>query len=239
MEYNAQELEKLFEETPMAPVVTTSVSTSQYAANRAKEMAGRIKTPDQAVNDSDNDIILYGETDPDAVEESTDLDDSFKTNLIEGLKIRENSLMKNWNEETERWYPYEDDDGWSIAFGHFITDPAEVERLKQEGITMDEALETLNDDYEEHLARTRRLITNFDELPDDLKAGLVDSVFNGFLSQSPKTIALINEGKFLEASEELVTGSIISKDYKEKPGTKNRVDVLRNPLIKYGKLQKK
>lgn len=239
MEYNAEELERLFKETPEVPVIKTSVSTSQYAAQRADEMAKRNQTPAEVLDDSDNDIILYGETDPDAVEENTDLDDSFKTDMIEGLKMRENSVMKNWNEETQRWYPYEDADGWSIAYGHFITDPEEVERLKKEGITMDEALELLDDDYYKKLKRTRQEIPNFDELPDDLKAGLVDSVFNGFLTKSPKTIALINEGKFLEASEELITGAIISENYKNKPGIKKRVDVLRNPLIKYGKLQQK
>ena len=47
-------------------------------------------------------------------------------------------------------------------------------------------------------------INNFDKLPIRLKVALGGEAYRGSLAQSPKTIELINQGKYKEASEEFL-----------------------------------
>jgi hypothetical protein len=56
--------------------------------------------------------------------------------------------------------------------------------------------------YHEDL--TRSLINDYDELPTDLKAELVQAAYRGDLGGSPKAVKLFNEGKYEEASVEFL-----------------------------------
>lgn len=65
-------------------------------------------------------------------------------------------------------------------------------------------------DYHEDL--TRKLIKGYDELPEELKAELVQATYRGDLGGSPNTRLLFNEGKYKEAAEEFLNNN----EYKAK-----------------------
>ena len=59
-------------------------------------------------------------------------------------------------------------------------------------------------DLPKYIKRTKNLVRDFDKLPASLKEEMVSSVFRGGLSGSPKTLELINEGKYQEAADEFL-----------------------------------
>ena len=72
-------------------------------------------------------------------------------------------------------------------------------------------------------------------MPIDLKKNIVSSWFRGSLSGSPKTIELINQGKYKEASEEFLN----NEEYKNaaelgKPGIIKRMDATSKALFDFG-----
>ena len=88
---------------------------------------------------------------------------------------------------------------YTIGHGHYGADVKEGDT-----ITKKEAEELLRKDVEKRLPVIRSAITNFDTLSKDLQVEIAQSWFRGGIAGSPKTIALINEGKFKEASEEFL-----------------------------------
>jgi LysM repeat protein len=65
--------------------------------------------------------------------------------------------------------------------------------------------------------RTRKLLPKFDQLNPEAQSAAVGSVYRGGLSGSPKTVELLQQGKFEEAGKEFLD----SKEYREskKQGT--------------------
>ena len=53
-----------------------------------------------------------------------------------------------------------------------------------------------------YTARARRLFRDFDSWPASVQAAIVDGIYRGDLSGSPKTIGLINEGQWAAAADE-------------------------------------
>ncbi|MEM4182120.1 MAG: hypothetical protein QXX68_03175 [Candidatus Pacearchaeota archaeon] len=78
-------------------------------------------------------------------------------------------------------------------------------------LTYDEIKMLFKEDIQIYLERARKLFPNFNSYPLYLRAAILDGVYRGDLSGSPKTIKLINEGKFYEASIEYLN----HKEYKE------------------------
>ena len=88
---------------------------------------------------------------------------------------------------------------FTIGYGHYGSDVKEGQT-----ITKKEAEELLRKDVQERMPQIKRAIKNFDSLSKDLQVEIAQSWFRGGISGSPKTIALINEGKFEEASKEFL-----------------------------------
>jgi GH24 family phage-related lysozyme (muramidase) len=59
-------------------------------------------------------------------------------------------------------------------------------------------------DLPKYINRTKRLVNDFDNLPASLQEEMVSSVFRGGLSGSPKTLRLINAGKYQDAAKEFL-----------------------------------
>lgn len=55
-----------------------------------------------------------------------------------------------------------------------------------------------------HEAKTRKMIPNYDNLPDYLRAELLQSTYRGDLGLSPTARRLFNEGKYKEAAVEFL-----------------------------------
>lgn len=87
----------------------------------------------------------------------------------------------------------------TLGYGHYGPDVKEGQTITEE-----KALELLRQDINERLPAIRKAIPNFDNLSQNLKVEIAQSWFRGGMSGSPKTIKLINSGKFKEAATEFL-----------------------------------
>ena len=58
--------------------------------------------------------------------------------------------------------------------------------------------------YEDHVKKTRRMIPQFDNLPEYMQEELVQSTYRGDLGLSPTARRLFNEGRYEEAAKEFL-----------------------------------
>jgi GH24 family phage-related lysozyme (muramidase) len=87
----------------------------------------------------------------------------------------------------------------TIGYGHYGKDVKEGDTITQK-----EALALLRKDIDKRIPAIRKAIPAFNDLSDTLKVEIAQSWFRGGMSGSPKTIKLINKGKFEEAAEEFL-----------------------------------
>ena len=78
------------------------------------------------------------------------------------------------------------------------------------------------------MVQIREAIPNFDNLPLETRKHLLGSWFRGSLSGSPKTIGLINEGKYVQAGNEFLN----NEEYKTTSltGVRDRMNDTANAL---------
>ena len=95
--------------------------------------------------------------------------------------------------------PIDSEEHWTIGYGNYGADVKEGDT-----ITREEADIQLQNNIDERLVQIRQAIPEFDNLPLEARQHLLGSWFRGSLSGSPKTIGLINEGKWQEASDEFL-----------------------------------
>jgi len=125
--------------------------------------------------------------------------------------------------ESEAYKPDEDEEFFTIGYGHYGKDVTKDMKLTEE-----QARVLLREDINKRLPKIRKSIKNFDSLSDDLKIEIAQSWFRGGISGSPKTIRLINEGKFEEAAEEFLDND----EYRTTKlrGVKTRMEALSDAL---------
>ena len=87
----------------------------------------------------------------------------------------------------------------TIGYGHYGPDVKEGQKL-----TKKQALDLLKKDINDRLPAIRKAIPSFDNFSDELKVEIAQSWFRGGISGSPKTLDLINQGKFKEAASEFL-----------------------------------
>lgn len=93
------------------------------------------------------------------------------------------------------------------------------------GLSRSEATKLLSQDINYiYLPRTKKLITNFDTLNPEAQSAAVGSVYRGGLSGSPKTVSLINQGKFKEAGKEFIDNKEYRESKKAGTGVYKRMD---------------
>lgn len=127
--------------------------------------------------------------------------------------------------EAEAYKPIDTEEHYTIGYGHYGSDVK-----KGTVLTEPEARELLRKDIEKRMPKIRKAIPNFDDLSDDLRVEIAQSWFRGGISGSPKTIKLINEGKFDEAAVEFLD----NEEYRttELGGVKTRMEALADALKK-------
>ena len=93
----------------------------------------------------------------------------------------------------------EDEKELTIGYGHYGEDvkPGQT-------ITREEADVLLDKDIQKRMPAIMKAIPNFNTLSENLRKNIVSSWYRGSLSGSPKTIELINQGKFKEAAKEFL-----------------------------------
>ena len=95
--------------------------------------------------------------------------------------------------------PIDSEEHYTIGWGNYSPDIQAGDT-----ITREEADIQLQNNIDERLVQIRQAIPEFDTLPLEARQHLLGSWFRGSLSGSPKTISLLNEGKFDEASNEFL-----------------------------------
>ena len=114
---------------------------------------------------------------------------------------------------------------YTIGHGHYGADVKEGQT-----ITAKEADALLRKDLAKRMPKIRSKIKNYDKLSQELQVEIAQSWFRGGIAGSPKTIKLINEGKFQEASEEFLDNN----EYRTTTlrGVKRRMKGLSDTLAK-------
>lgn len=116
---------------------------------------------------------------------------------------------------------YADGDGYSIGYGNYGVN-------KGDTITQEEAELQLQQNIDDRLVQIRKAIPNFDNLPLETRKHLLGSWFRGSLSGSPKTISLLNAGKYEEASKEFLNNNEYRTTSLE--GIRNRMEDTANAI---------
>ena len=95
--------------------------------------------------------------------------------------------------------PIDTEENYTIGYGNYGADVKEGDTITQQ-----DAEVQLQQNIDERLVQIRQAIPEFDNLPLEARQNLLGSWFRGSLSGSPKTLGLINEGKWQEASDEFL-----------------------------------
>jgi hypothetical protein len=99
---------------------------------------------------------------------------------------------------------------------------------KGDTITQEEAELQLQQNIDDRLVQIRKAIPNFDNLPLETRKHLLGSWYRGSLSGSPKTISLLNAGKYDEASKEFLNNNEYKTTSLE--GIRNRMEDTANAI---------
>ena len=107
------------------------------------------------------------------------------------------NLITNWfsNEELDELKIYDD-------LPTFI-----IDKLKQTGITKDQAVYLLNNDIDSVVSQLKSSLSWFESIPDEVQDVLINMCFNlgiGSLLAFKNTLRLIKDGKYDEASIEML-----------------------------------
>ena len=102
-------------------------------------------------------------------------------------------------------------------------------------ITLEQAKENLQEDINIRLTEIQNKIPNFSNLSENLQIALFGEYYRGSVGQSPKTIKLINEGKYDEAAKEFLN----NQEYKDaakrnRRGIRKNMEKVSNLLRKEG-----
>ena len=119
--------------------------------------------------------------------------------------------------------PIDTEENYTIGYGNYSKDVKEGDTITQE-----EADVQLQANIDERLGAIRQAIPGFDDMPLEARKHLLGSWFRGSLSGSPKTISLLNAGKFEEASKEFLNNN----EYKTTSlgGVKSRMNDTSNAM---------
>lgn len=99
---------------------------------------------------------------------------------------------------------YRDSKGYyTIGVGHLVA-PERVAQFKKRGAMSSEEVDALfAQDFDKREAVARRLLgESFDRMPTPVKVAVLDGVFRGDLSGSPRTLELLKEGRYSQAAVE-------------------------------------
>lgn len=121
----------------------------------------------------------------------------------------------------------------SAAFAKAFGDQGAAIRksvMTGQSMTEDQVNKLLQVDYEEHRARTAKMIPNLHEYPPEVQSVLVSGTFRGHVTDSPNFRKQLAAGKYEEAANELLNRDEYTNPKKDKngnlvaPGVKTRLE---------------
>lgn len=152
-----------------------------------------------------------------------------KDDLLEKLK---RTIRKEEGLKLDAYKPDKREKFNTIGYGHYSANVKDGAR-----ITKDKAEELLDKDIKSRLTNIRKSIKNYDKYPEETKKALFSSWYRGSLSGSPKTIDLLNKGKYEEASSEFLNNDEYRRRVKEgnMKGVINRMENTSNQILNINK----
>ena len=125
---------------------------------------------------------------------------------------------------------FEDEKNFTIGYGRNNASIKEGDK-----ITLEQANKNLAEDVEIRLEEIQDLIPNFANLSQPLQIALFSEYYRGSVRQSPKTVALINAGRYQEAAAEFLNNDEYRNAVKRKRrGIKERMMRVFNLLSREG-----
>ena len=91
------------------------------------------------------------------------------------------------------------EDHYTIGHGHYGPDVKKGQRISRKDAGL-----LLQKDINRRIPEIRKLIPKFDSFPASTQTAIFGEFYRGSIGGSPKTVELINEGKFGEASKEFL-----------------------------------
>ena len=121
---------------------------------------------------------------------------------------------------------------WTIGYGHLIKTNEEYKKYKNKTLSDEQMEQILSVDVAEKIKKAQALFPKFNQYNDEFKMVLLNGIFRGDVSGSPKTIALINAGEYKQAAKEYLNhGDYVAAS---KPDAKDKgvaIRMLRNAKI--------
>lgn len=91
---------------------------------------------------------------------------------------------------------------WTIGYGHLIKTSKELKSYKNKTLSNQQIEHLLDADLRDKIITAQRLFPKFNTYNDEFKMVLLNGIFRGDISGSPKTIELINDGLYRDAAKE-------------------------------------
>ena len=121
---------------------------------------------------------------------------------------------------------------WTIGYGHLIKSAAELKKYQNQTLTDQQINQLLDVDVNSKIQTAQRLFPKFNQYNDEFKMTLLNGIFRGDISGSPKTIELINNSKYNQAAKEyLKHGDYIAASKPGAPDSGVAIRMLRNAKI--------
>ena len=151
-----------------------------------------------------------------------------KPNDSESVEMYKETIRKEEGLRLEKYKPVETEEHFTIGYGHYGPD---VDGMGK--ITKQQAEDLLDKDVTQRVSEINNLMPDFNSFPDSARDAIFSEYYRGSIAQSPKTVKLINEGKYAEAAREFLN----NEEYKNandlgKPGIRPRMERVANELKK-------
>lgn len=138
---------------------------------------------------------------PPTAKEKQSYADATKKELSQEFYNKARQMIKH--DEGKRSQLYKDTKGkWTIGYGHLIKSKSELKKYRGKTLSDKEINDLLDADINSKLQIAQRLFPKFKEYSDDFKITILNGIFRGDLSGSPKAIELINKGLYKKAAKE-------------------------------------
>ena len=125
---------------------------------------------------------------------------------------------------------FDDEKNFTIGYGRNNANVKEGDTITQE-----QAEKFLAEDIEVRLKEIQRLIPRFATFPKELQLALFSEYYRGSIRQSPKTVKLINQGRYQEAAGEFLDNEEYrTAEEKGKSGIIGRMQEVFDELNKFG-----
>ena len=120
------------------------------------------------------------------------------------------------------------EDHYTIGHGHYGPDVKKGQRISRKDAGL-----LLQKDINRRIPEIKKLIPKFDSFPASAQTAIFGEFYRGSVGGSPKTVELINEGKFGEASKEFLRNKeYINRVKLNRRGIGPRMEKVSSELIK-------